>query len=93
MSIHGSPHLGPTERTSLLRHRFASLGHLEAHSLRSSALISKEEEALGDTAVGEILPYTPYASIDFLHDLVIRSQSARACVLTAPRSKMPTENE
>jgi chloride channel 3/4/5 len=70
MSANASPNLGPTERTSLLRNRFQSLGHLEARSLRSSALLSKEEEALGDTAVGEILPYTPYASIDFLHDLV-----------------------
>lgn len=35
-----------------------------------SSVISKEEEALGNTAAGEILPYNDYSSIDFLHDLV-----------------------
>jgi len=71
MSASASPHLEPTERTALLRNRFHSLSHLEARSFHSSGLLSKEEEALGETAVGEILPYSPYSSIDFLHDLVI----------------------
>jgi len=49
---------------------FRSLPSLEAS--HPSSLLSKEdvEEILGDTAVGEILPYNPYSSIDFLHDLV-----------------------
>jgi chloride channel 3/4/5 len=72
---------GPTERSRLLSIRslrdpmVSALGtrsprDLEAHSLASS-YISKEEEALGNTAVGEILPYNDYSSIDFLHDLVV----------------------
>lgn len=37
----------------------------------SSCVTKEEEEQLvGDTAVGEILPYNAYSSIDFLHDLV-----------------------
>lgn len=36
----------------------------------SSSLISKEEQALGETAVGERLPYNEYTTIDWLHDLV-----------------------
>jgi chloride channel 3/4/5 len=63
----------PNERTRLLS--VASIFNsryphdVEAHSHISSA-VSKEEEALGNTAVGEILPYNDYSSIDFLHDLV-----------------------
>jgi chloride channel 3/4/5 len=57
----------PTERSRLLSIR--STRDEEAHSIISSA-VTKEEEALGQTAVGEILPYKDYSSIDFLHDLV-----------------------
>lgn len=35
-----------------------------------SSNVSKEERALGDTAVGERLPYNDYTTIDWLHDLV-----------------------
>jgi len=35
-----------------------------------SSQISKEELALGGTAVGERLPYNDYTTIDWLHDLV-----------------------
>ena len=68
----------PTERTHLLsigsqvdttRLESPSPRDVEARSLVSSFL-TKEEELLGDTAVGEILPYNDYSSIDFLHDLV-----------------------
>jgi len=31
---------------------------------------SKEEQALGSTAIGERLPYNDYTTIDWLHDLV-----------------------
>ena len=32
--------------------------------------LSKSEQRLGETYVGERLPYSDYSSIDFLHDLV-----------------------
>lgn len=35
-----------------------------------SSHLSKEEQALSDTAVGERLPYNDYTTIDWLHDLV-----------------------
>lgn len=41
----------------------------DAHSIISSHL-SKEEQLLSDTAVGERLPYNDYTTIDWLHDLV-----------------------
>ena len=41
----------------------------DAQSTISSHL-SKEELALGNTALGERLPYNSYTTIDWLHDLV-----------------------
>jgi hypothetical protein len=41
----------------------------DASSIISSHL-SKEELALGGTAIGERLPYNDYTTIDWLHDLV-----------------------
>ena len=41
----------------------------DAESVISSH-VSKEEQALSGTAVGERLPYSDYTTIDFLHDLV-----------------------
>ena len=38
-------------------------------SILSSA-VSKEEQLLGETSVGERLPYNDYTTIDWLHDLV-----------------------
>jgi chloride channel 3/4/5 len=32
--------------------------------------VSKEELALGETAIGERLPYNDYTTIDWLHDMV-----------------------
>jgi chloride channel 3/4/5 len=73
-----SPRSEPTEHTHLLSVRSLrdsarlsspSPRDIEARSLASS-FVSKEEELLGNTAVGEILPYNDYSSIDFLHDLV-----------------------
>jgi chloride channel 3/4/5 len=43
--------------------------HGDAHSFISSHL-SKEEQLLSETAVGERLPYNDYTTIDWLHDLV-----------------------
>jgi chloride channel 3/4/5 len=70
------------EQTHLLDPRIAGLtGHRrgsragngtrpdDSSSIISSHL-SKEEEALGGTAVGERLPYNDYTTIDWLHDLV-----------------------
>jgi len=86
-------HSEPTERSSLLntpttRLRGASPrlrptdiedGYpARSHSIISS-MISKEEEALGNTAVGEILPYNDYSSIDFLHDVVFSPISIVKC--------------
>ncbi|EXJ68252.1 uncharacterized protein A1O5_08867 [Cladophialophora psammophila CBS 110553] len=62
----------PDERTHLLPRdrRFNSIAlDADAASVVSSP-ISKEEQALGDTAVGERLPYNDYTTIDWLHDLI-----------------------
>lgn len=40
-----------------------------AHSIRSSA-VTKEEDQLIGSPVGERLPYNDYTTIDHLHDLV-----------------------
>ncbi|ETI22179.1 hypothetical protein G647_06252 [Cladophialophora carrionii CBS 160.54] len=61
-----------SESTRLLPHgrRLSSLpGEGDAASILSSH-ISKEEQALGESAVGERLPYNDYTTIDWLHDLV-----------------------
>ena len=63
------------ERTQLLYHiandrRLSAIQQEEdAHSMLSSHL-SKDEQALSGTAVGERLPYNDYTTIDWLHDLV-----------------------
>jgi chloride channel 3/4/5 len=57
------------ERTALLGTRLGSLRGDEAHSILSSA-VSKAEQALSGTAIGERLPYNDYTTIDWLHDLV-----------------------
>ena len=67
-----------TEHTHLLPSS-AHEGRLEAlrrdsreHDAQSilSSHLSKEELALGSTALGERLPYNDYTTIDWLHDLV-----------------------
>lgn len=73
-------HPGADERTHLLLHhqhhhsdrRLSSIAHevdADGTSIVSSH-ISKEEQALAETAVGERLPYNDYTTIDWLHDLV-----------------------
>jgi chloride channel 3/4/5 len=60
------------ERTPLLQPRLAQLQHEqdeEAQSTISSA-VTKEEQELGGSTVGERLPYNDYTTIDWLHDLV-----------------------
>lgn len=62
-----------TERTRLLyqvandRRLSAALDE-DAHSVISSH-VSKAELALGNTPIGERLPYNDYTTIDWLHDL------------------------
>lgn len=49
--------------------RFSRLTSLDARSIVTSS-VSKEDAALGESTVGERLPYNDYATIDWLHDLV-----------------------
>jgi len=70
-----------SERTQLLPQRVADLSgrrgsrrdndlNLEEAASIISSHLSKEEHALGGTAIGERLPYNDYTTIDWLHDLV-----------------------
>jgi len=74
-----------TEHTHLLDPRIAQLSGRksrrgshrvddlapDAASIISSH-VSKEEQELAGTAVGERLPYNDYTTIDWLHDLVCK---------------------
>jgi chloride channel 3/4/5 len=60
---------GAHEHTALLGTRVTNLRGDEARSILSSA-VSKDEQAMGGTAIGERLPYNDYTTIDWLHDLV-----------------------
>lgn len=65
------------ESTPLLDPRLASLGGRKGSTAVSilSSHVSKEEQELGGTAVGERLPYNDYTTIDWLHDLVSAGHS------------------
>lgn len=66
------PDLEAHEHSPLLRHDrtlSALQQELDSESIMGSH-VSKEEQLLGDTAVGERLPYNDYTTIDWLHDLV-----------------------
>ena len=63
-----------TERTHLLPHiangrRLSAAQQEDAQSIVSSRL-SKDEQALRKTSVGDRLPYNAYNTIDWLHELV-----------------------
>ncbi|KAJ9607957.1 hypothetical protein H2200_008036 [Cladophialophora chaetospira] len=60
------------EGTHLLPHdrRLGSLAPDTDTASIVSSQISKEEQALSESAVGERLPYNDYTTIDWLHDLV-----------------------
>jgi len=66
-----------TERTALIYHvandrRLSQLQHehdVEAQSIILSA-VTKEEQQMAGSTVGERLPYNDYSTIDWLHDLV-----------------------
>ncbi|KAI9699146.1 MAG: hypothetical protein M1836_003336 [Candelina mexicana] len=71
-----------TERTHLLLQaandrRLGQIQQADVESLLSSH-ITKEEQALSGTPVGERLPYNDYTTIDWLHDLVKDSFRTRA---------------
>ncbi|KAF2686510.1 chloride channel-like protein 3 [Lentithecium fluviatile CBS 122367] len=74
-----------TERTALLYHvandrRLAELQHEQDEETRSiiSSTVSKEEQAMGGSTVGERLPYNDYTTIDWLHELVKDSYRFRS---------------
>ncbi|EXJ77799.1 hypothetical protein A1O3_10028 [Capronia epimyces CBS 606.96] len=54
------------ERTRLL----SSIAHEPDTTSLVSSHISRDEQALGETGIGERLPYNDYTTIDWLHDLV-----------------------
>lgn len=62
-------------RASRLR---SIVAEIDGASIASSHL-SKEELALGESAVGERLPYNDYTTIDWLHDLVSNEMAWKTC--------------
>lgn len=86
---------GIHERTHLLNRRVAQVWDEETQPIISSA-VSKEEQALGGTAIGERLPYNDYTTIDWLHDLVmfnIYSLIVGALTHASYRLKTPSDIE
>jgi chloride channel 3/4/5 len=82
------------EQTLLLPHnkRLGSVSARRSSDAESiiSSHVSREELALGGTAVGERLAYSDYTTIDWLHDLVIQQTLANrilAATDTSTRSK------
>ncbi|KAG9234135.1 chloride channel-like protein 3 [Amylocarpus encephaloides] len=69
------PHAGLVGRRG--SRRVDELRAEDADSIISSHL-SKDEQALGSTAIGERLPYNDYTTIDWLHDLIKDSYRYRA---------------
>ncbi|RMD41319.1 hypothetical protein DV735_g3810, partial [Chaetothyriales sp. CBS 134920] len=65
-----------TESTGLLPPPLHS--HVADGIFAHGVHVSKEEQLLGETAVGERLPYNDYTTIDWLHDLVKDSFRWRA---------------
>lgn len=69
-----------TEHTHLLsyqaqdRRLSAVRRQADAESLVSTH-ISKEEQLLSTTSIGERLPYNDYTTIDWLHDLVSQTEN------------------
>ena len=60
---HLLPHLAHDRRLSAVQHEADAGSILSTH-------VSKEEQLLANTSVGERLPYNDYTTIDWLHDLV-----------------------
>lgn len=69
-----------TERTHLLSRlaqdrRLSALQNETDAESTISTNVSKEEQLLSITSIGERLPYNDYTTIDWLHDLVSRVQA------------------
>lgn len=68
-----------SERTGLLSRlaqdrRLSAVQHEADAESTISTRVSKEEQLLSSTSIGERLPYNDYTTIDWLHDLVSRRQ-------------------
>src|SRR2546421_12801916 len=57
-------------RQSVLDRRLEDIRQESTASSIISSHLSREEQALSGTAIGERLPYNDYTTIDWLHDLV-----------------------
>ncbi len=84
-----------TERTKLLSHiaydgRLSALRQEEEAQSLIESHVSKDEQALHNSVVGERLPYNDYTTIDWLHDLVRKMNTPAGNQLTLYRSKIPT---
>lgn len=62
---------GPHDR------RLSRLQHEEEERSIVDSHVSKEEQMLSGSTVGERLPYNDYTTIDWLHDLVRRMTIAK----------------
>ena len=85
----------PTERSHLLqavndRRLSAIQQEGDAQSILFSH-VSKEEQALSETPVGERLPYNDYTTIDWLHDLVRALEALYMPELMLCRSRIPSD--
>lgn len=72
------------ERTPLLQSsRLSQLQHEQDEEEQStiSSAVSKEEQELGGSTVGERLPYNDYTTIDWLHDLVYSLANTLFCMV------------
>jgi chloride channel 3/4/5 len=71
------------ERTPLLHDRRLSNLQREQDvesACTVSSILSKEEQQLVDSTVGERLPYNDYTTIDWLHDLVQPLKTLSRCL-------------
>lgn len=64
-----------TERTKLLYHvandrRLSAVAQQDETSSVIGSYVSKDEQALAHSPVGERLPYNDYTTVDWMHDLV-----------------------
>ena len=77
-----------TERSHLLSRvahdrRFSAVHNEADVASILSTHVSKEEQLLATTSVGERLPYNDYTTIDWLHDLVCITHPLNVAVLTS----------
>ena len=84
-----------TERTKLLGHtahdgRLNALQQEEDVQSLIESHVSKDEQALHNSVVGERLPYNDYTTIDWLHDLVRWMEGPASNQLTSYRSRIHT---